>query len=164
MGVIHISGALLSLCRQEVSRTFPLESGGVLMGRRAGESEWFVDHMVGPGPEARHARYRFSPDHEYQRQLIAARFLDTRGESTYLGDWHSHPKASHGRLSLLDRHALGKIMDTPEAQCPEPLMMILWGEPDTWSSTIWHTHRHSRGLLSRLPKVSQCRCVTDAFA
>lgn len=163
MSVVHFRRSLLQVCEDEVTRMFPLESGGVLMGRRMDKDEWQVDHIVGPGRAPRHARYRFSPDLDYQRKEIARRFIDTRGQSTYLGDWHSHPKARHGGLSYLDRHALGKIMDAPGAQCPAPLMMILWGEPDSWAPTIWRALEDSRGLFSPLPKVAQCRfSETDA--
>lgn len=157
MSFVHFSRSLLHVCEHEVTRMFPLESGGVLMGRRTGDAEWQVDHIVGPGPAARHARFRFSPDLEYQRDEIARRFVDTQGRSTYLGDWHSHPKARHGQLSYLDRRALGKIMDAPAAQCPAPLMMILWGEPSAWTPTIWVALEDSRGLFSPLPKVAECQ-------
>jgi len=157
MSVVHFSLSLCHVCEHEVTRMFPLESGGVLMGRRMGKDQWHVDHVIGPGPAARHERYRFSPDLDYQLEEIARRFTDTHGQSTYLGDWHSHPKARHGRLSYLDRRALGKIMDAPEAQCFAPLMMVLWGEPAAWTPTIWRALEGSRGLFARPPKVAPCR-------
>jgi integrative and conjugative element protein (TIGR02256 family) len=160
MSVVHLSRSLLRVCEREVTHAFPMESGGVLMGRRVGRHEWLVDQVVGPGPSAHHSRYRFSPDLDYQREQIAQRFIETQGQSTYLGDWHSHPQARHGRLSYLDRHVLGKIMDTPEAQRPTPLMMILWGTPAAWSPTIWRALGGLRGLFSPWTKVVQCRLLS----
>jgi integrative and conjugative element protein (TIGR02256 family) len=153
---VHLPISLLRACEDEVSRTFPLESGGVLMGQRLEGDRWQVDDIIGPGPKASHARYRFSPDLDYQRAAIASRFFETAGHSTYLGDWHSHPKACHGRLSYLDRNALRKIMDAPAAQCDVPLMMILWGTPREWQCTVWRVAPARRSVLYRLPKVAEC--------
>lgn len=126
------------------------------MGRRMTEDKWLIDEVIGPGPLARHSRFRFSPDIDYQHAEIAARYRATDGASTYIGDWHSHPGARHGGLSYLDRKALRRVMDEPSAQCPEPLMMILWGEPNEWSVSAWQTLSGSVGLLSRVPRVHPC--------
>ncbi len=47
-------------------------------------------------------------------------------------------------------------MDAPETQCPAPLLMILWGEPDSRIPMTWSVLEGSRGLFSPLPKVAQC--------
>lgn len=136
--VVATPKELLHTCASEVTRTFPLESGGVLMGQQIGEHEWIVDHIVGPGPNAVHGRYRFSPDLPWQHEQIADRFSQTNGRSTYLGDWHSHPRAIHGQLSGKDRKALKRIITTPEAQCESPLMMILWSGAPKWHVSVWN--------------------------
>lgn len=128
---------LIEVCRIEVTRTFPLESGGVLMGRRIGPNEWLVDHVIGPGPRATHQRYRFSPDLDWQHEQIAAWFHATNGQSTYLGDWHSHPGARHGRLSYVDRAACRTILRSPASQCDRVLMAIVWGSPEGWDLDVW---------------------------
>jgi hypothetical protein len=40
-------------------------------------------------------------------------------------------------LSNTDRRALKTIIRAPKAQCPQPLMMILWGTPGDWSFSAW---------------------------
>ncbi|MET3654421.1 hypothetical protein [Dyella japonica] len=77
-----------SICEAEASTTFSLESGGVLMGRQQGKNFWQVDHVIGPGQNAVHGRFRFIPDLPWQHEQIAKRFYETNGQSTYLGDWH----------------------------------------------------------------------------
>lgn len=99
------------------------------MGRRTGINEIVVDQVIGPGPNARHERYRFEPDIHWQHAQIADHYYATGGTSTYLGGWHSHPEATHGRLSSIDRKALRTIISEPEAQCPKPLMVIFLGKP-----------------------------------
>lgn len=128
---------LLDGCRVEADRTFPLESGGVLMGERLSSECWRIDHIIGPGPGARHERYRFTPDPAWQHERIAERFLATGGRSTYLGDWHSHPGACHGRLSYVDRGAARAILRSPDSQCDRVLMAIVWGRPDDWDIDVW---------------------------
>lgn len=117
------------------------------MGRRTGVNEIVVDQVIGPGPNARHERYRFEPDIRWQHAKIADHYYATGGTSTYLGDWHSHPGAIHGRLSSIDRKALRIINSEPEAQCPEPLMVILWGKPEAWKIAVWQGRLRARSFL-----------------
>lgn len=128
---------LIEAFQTEATRTFPLESGGVLMGERTGPSDWRVDHVIGPGPHAKHQRYRFSSDPDWQHERIAARFHTTNGRSTYVGDWHSHPGARHGRLSYVDRAACRTILRSPDSRCNRVLMAIVWGSPSDWDFDIW---------------------------
>lgn len=147
------------MCEHEISRTFPLESGGVLMGAYVSTDIWYVDQIIGPGPRAKHARCRFSPDLDFQAREIAHRFHDTSGRSTYLGDWHSHPDAMHGRLSSVDKEALKEIASAPAAKCPVPLMMILWGRPDQWMRSLWHARYVQTRFLPRRFKINACRLI-----
>lgn len=128
---------LLAQCKREVDATFPLESGGVLMGNWQSPTHVVIRAVIGPGPSAKHERFRFRPDLPWQHEQIAKHYTQSTGAVTYLGDWHSHPQANHGRLSYQDQVALSAIMSTPEAQCAEPVMAILWGNPDGWRLTVW---------------------------
>lgn len=153
---VRMSRKLLCLCEAEVSNTFPLESGGVLMGRRLDKSLWQIDHVIGPGTNAVHGRFHFIPDLQWQHERIAERFYETNGRSTYLGDWHSHPSASHGKLSQKDKDAIKTIIQAPEAKCESPLMMILWsGEPE-WHAQPWIGRIRENWL--RLPQLKIRRC------
>lgn len=128
---------LLDKCLDEASRTFPLESGGILMGQWLRPDLWQVDYVIGPGPQAHHERFRFSPDPDWQHDRIAERFRATGGRSTYLGDWHSHPNARHGRLSYTDKLAAQTILRSPQSQCERLLMMLVWGYPSSWKTSAW---------------------------
>lgn len=146
---------LLDACRAEATRTFPFESGGVLMGERLNPSRWRIDHVIGPGPDARHARYRFTPDPVWQHERIAERFQTTAGRSTYLGDWHSHPGAQHGRLSYVDRGAARTILRSPDSQCDRVLMAIMWGLPGDWEMDVWACELSSGWLWNSSVLVKQ---------
>ena len=59
----------------------------------------------------------------------------SENEVTYLGDWHSHP-SSTSSLSLLDKRTLTKIATTDEANCKNPIMLILGKKPEKWSANV----------------------------
>jgi integrative and conjugative element protein (TIGR02256 family) len=127
------------------------------MGRRLDNICWQIDHVIGPGPNAVHGPFCFAPDLLWQHERIAERFYGTNGQSTYVGDWHSHPGASHGKLSQKDKNAIKTIIQAPEARCASPLMMILWsGEPE-WKATIWAGHLTKNWLRRPELKISSCK-------
>src|SRR5262245_43580637 len=76
----------------EADRTFPDETGGVLLGYWAKPySEVVVTQLIGPGPRAIHKRNRFIPDSDYQEEEIARLYKESGHLHVYLGDWHTHP-------------------------------------------------------------------------
>lgn len=134
---LSLPRTLIEACGAEAARMFPLETGGALMGQRFGPDLWQVDHIIGPGPGARHERYRFQPDADWHHARIAERFHATGGCSTYIGDWHSHPRARHGRMSIVDRAAARTILRSPDSGCDRVLTGILWGDPNGWRLNAW---------------------------
>lgn len=110
---------------------YPFETGGMLLGYEAGNGAAVVTHLIGPGPTAKHSRFRFSPDSEYQQAELEAHFRATKGKETYLGDWHTHPH-SNSNLSRVDKKTLARIAKTPTSGTRTPLMAILGGGTGTW--------------------------------
>ena len=133
--------------------SYPLETGGILIGYRAAESI-VVTHVVGPGPNAVHHRTRFVPDHDFHVTESARVFHESHGCSAYLGDWHTHPD---GRplLSALDRMTLESIACDERAQCSEPVMLLFAGKPGAWRWSIFQ--------LKSLPIGRKTRGVTLAL-
>ena len=154
-----LPSSLIDACRIEATRTFPFESGGVLMGERLGSDRWLIDYVIGPGPDARHERYRFTPDPAWQHERIAERYQTTSGRSTYLGDWHSHPSARHGRLSHIDKGAARTILRSPESRCDRVLMAIVWGRPDDWRMDAWTCELGGGWLWGNGVLVAQANCL-----
>lgn len=112
-------------------KSFPLETGGVFLGYKANNGELVVTALIGPGPNARHSRYRFVPDAEYQQEKIEVHHARSEGRETYLGDWHTHPRGS-ADLSSLDKRTLIRIADTPSSGTDTPVMAVLGGESEKW--------------------------------
>lgn len=114
------------------------------MGWWSGATSVVVSDMIGPGPNALHEAGNFQPDQEWQLQEIARLYERSGRRITYLGDWHTHPRATSGYLSWTDRGVLRQIIASADARCPRPLMAILSGEPARWSFDCWVAHSHRR--------------------
>lgn len=134
--------------------SFPLETGGVLMGYIADNGEVVVEKLIGPGPTAKHGSHHFEPDAIYQQALLEQYFVESQGRTTYLGDWHTHP---HGTaiLSSTDKQTLARIGTTPSSQNKHPVMAVLAGDGKDWKLgvmqyfgmyRVWKFHLYS--LLS----------------
>jgi integrative and conjugative element protein (TIGR02256 family) len=99
------------------------------------EGQVVVTNLIGPGPDATHREAFFQPDAAYQLAEIERQYHDSGRMITYLGDWHTHPRAT-GYLSTTDRHALRVIAEAPDSQQRSPLMAILAGG-HPWVLTTW---------------------------
>ncbi len=142
--VLWISEASLAEMTREAELAYPLETGGVLAGYVADCGGIVITGVSGPGPNAIHGQFRFTPDHEWQCSFLDKLYLDSSGISVYLGDWHTHP---HGRpqMSRLDKKTLTAIAKSSESGCPSPLMVIGSGELSEW---YWLAHQYvSSGLF-----------------
>lgn len=122
--------AYLQMCALG-DQSFPLETGGVLLGYIADNRDVVVTAIIGPGPKAIHRRYGFIPDAEYQQAELSAHHLITNGRETYLGDWHTHPRGGTA-LSPVDKRTLTRIACTSSSRIAEPIMAILGDGEERW--------------------------------
>lgn len=156
-----IPSSILRACRVEANAKFPLETGGVFMGYWHSKKELIITAMIGPGPAATHECHTFEPDQAWQTERIADHYHASGRRETYLGDWHTHPGARHGILSRTDRSVLRRIIDTPEARCPSPLMAIWAGDPEVgWQQYLWLATRQRCLWLWRPVSATQLECYT----
>lgn len=101
---------------------FPFETGGILLGTAQGH-DIHIRHVIGPGPNATHERYKFTPDAEWQAAQVAE-LWSTDTTITYLGDWHTHPEGTT-RFSHLDEQTARDIAAYDDARQPNPVMLVL---------------------------------------
>lgn len=132
---VHLMAPVVGQMVSEAVARFPDETGGVMLGWTVHDAT-HVRHVVGPGPNARHGPTGFHPDSTWQEQVIADLYQDSGRRLSYLGDWHTHPRGV-ARPSRLDRATLRTIARHPPARCPQPLMLILGGEPDEWVFSMY---------------------------
>ena len=102
------------------------------MGYVAEDCAVVVTKLIGPGPNAKHGRFRFTPDGAFQQSELDKHFWATNGLETYLGDWHTHPK-TNGTPSVMDKHTLARIAKEPLSGTKRPVMAILAGGSGSWS-------------------------------
>lgn len=120
---IHLPAEQLDLIEHECDLRYPYETGGLLMGWSDGSAA-LITHVVGPGPDAIHRRYSFTPDHVWQAGEVARIYDGSGRTSTYLGDWHSHP-GGRAVPSVRDWCAAVTIGRSRAARCATPLMLIV---------------------------------------
>jgi integrative and conjugative element protein (TIGR02256 family) len=120
--ILRIPAPVLGEILHEAGRTWPLETGGVLLGKLLPPGPQVVQ-VLGPGPGARHERRSYEPDQEWQAAQTAAAWA---ADPTlhYLGDWHTHPGGTTG-LSVDDSAALRLVSMSPAARQPQPVMLIV---------------------------------------
>lgn len=128
MKVIWIRNDLYQEMIKEVKSFLPLETGGILLGYTDVEENMVVTKIVGPGPEAVHQEDYFLPDGSFQQKEINKTFEETEGETTYLGDWHSHPYKKP-YLSALDINTLQRIATHKTSGTDQPVFLIVGTNP-----------------------------------
>lgn len=135
-------------CIREATLYYPRETGGTFMGYWSADGdEVVITGLIAAGPRARHARTAFEPDQKWQLSEIARHYSASGRREGYLGDWHSHPGAVSGDLSVTDRSVLRRIMRTPRARAPRPISVVFWGAPDGWHANAWVAELSPRRLF-----------------
>lgn len=130
-GRLWVAEPAMRLMLELASGRNPSETGGMLIGYEADNGDAVVTSLIGPGPRAKHTRFAFYPDSEYQQAQLEAHFRATNGRETYLGDWHTHPNGN-SNLSRVDKKTLARIAKTPTSGTRKPLMAIWGGGSGTW--------------------------------
>ncbi len=108
----------------EAAGRFPLETGGILLGRWENGGRAVLTDVIGPGSQAIHEPTSFDPDQVWQEAEVARVWRDRGGQVAYLGDWHSHPGGSL-RPSWLDVSTARRIAAAPAARAPRPILLVL---------------------------------------
>lgn len=146
---LWVGGDVLDACVADASSAYPLETGGTFMGWWADPRTAVIATMIGGGPSADRGRNWFEPDQDWQLERIAERYQASGRRETYLGDWHSHPGATSGALSCVDRAVLRRVMGSSGARCARPLMLVLFGGASRWDVVAWCAYRRRGAFLSR---------------
>jgi integrative and conjugative element protein (TIGR02256 family) len=134
-GVAWWDGQALEAATTEATCSYPLETGGVLLGWRSGKHQVVIVQIVGPGPAAEHHPRSFRPDAAWQQERISEVYRDSDRRITYLGDWHTHPNGISA-LSLRDVSTLRRIARHADARAPRPVMAVLGGGDTEWRLTV----------------------------
>lgn len=153
--VVWIPRAVLDRCTHEAAAFYPRETGGTFMGYWCDGTEVVITGLIGAGPAARHRLTSFEPDQKWQLQEIKRHYIASGRREGYLGDWHTHPDAASGELSITDRAVLARIIASPKARAPCPISMVFFGTRTSWKASTWLATKGRRFLWRRSISVSQ---------
>ncbi len=137
------------------------ETGGMLVGYEGAErsDEIVVTDVIGPGPRARHGEYAFNPDGAWQRRQLARLYRASGRVTTFLGDWHSHPRGLP-LPSETDVATAARTAANERARAPRPLTLIVGRDADEW---LLACYRFIDGelALARVRDFDQTRDLLD---
>lgn len=156
---LWLADSALNAMHEIADQYYPYETGGMLLGYVAKDSDVVVTAIIGPGPKAKHGRFRFLPDAEYQQIELEKHFYKTDARETYLGDWHTHPHGSC-QLSMVDKRTLTRIARTTSSGIQHPVMAILCGGNADWEIGAVRFLGAKRRLFLKEYRLTQLEPVT----
>lgn len=132
---------ILRLCQA----ASPNETGGILLGRYNQEHNCAVVTNVSSAPsDSKSGRTWFIRGVRGLQRLVD-RFWQ-RERIYYLGEWHFHPFGSP-RPSQTDANQMREIALSLQYHCPEPVLLIIGGDPvHDWSAGAYVFPRHQKYL------------------
>lgn len=134
-GVIFSESVLefmLADCRQSGLN----ETGGIVAGYYTPKLDCAVVTKVSKAPpDSKSGRTWFHRGRNGLQNWLNKLWF--REAQYYLGEWHFHPFAS-AHPSYTDKHQMKTIATSQEAKCPEPLLLILGGDPQAnWEIRVF---------------------------
>lgn len=91
---VYLARQAISIWEAEVTNWGQLETGGVILGYETVSGDLVITDCTAPGPRARRNWFRFEPDDEWDKRIIAKVYEASGRVVRYLGEWHSHPLGS----------------------------------------------------------------------
>lgn len=146
MNKLWILDSELDILICEADKWFPLETGGLLLGYIADNSEIIVTKITTSGPNSIHKKYKYFPDDVYDQEAVEKIFYDSKSIYNYLGDWHTHPNGT-GFLSGDDKKTMRIISKSEEAILASPSMLILFGNKSSWKLCAYNLIKSKRKWL-----------------
>jgi len=122
------------------------ETGGILMGYYNEKLDTAtVIRVVGAPDDSRRGRTWFHRGVLGLQDLILG--LWSKQRHYYLGEWHYHPNGSP-EASTVDVRQMEEIASSRSYQCPEPILLIIGGNPrGSWSVQVTVFKRSSGSLI-----------------
>lgn len=124
----------------------PYETGGILIGRYSDDLKWAeITTITGPPANSKRARFAFVRSNKGIISLLKKLWDEHR---YYLGEWHYHPNASP-LPSLTDAKTMHELSKSERLHCPEPILLIVGGNPFNWHEYV--------GVWVRGKEIELCR-------
>lgn len=125
---------IIKLCQ----KADQVETGGILVGRYVSEHRCAEVTAVSDAPaDSKHSVTRFLRGIQGLQRWLNR--LWSKDGTYYLGEWHYHPNGEPAPSSI-DVDEIEDIARTASYQCPEPLLLIVGGDPLhnwKWRVFVW---------------------------
>ena len=129
---VDITPTLIDKIKEESLKFNPLETGGLLFGEYQDDCAIIRDIFTPNKMVHRTHGCEWEPSKETQK-VIDAKW--DKGQYI-IGDWHSHPDNSP-EPSEIDDDQLFKDANNKKLNCPEPILLIMGGNPDMgWNMSL----------------------------
>lgn len=120
---VYVFASVIEKWSKEAKKLLIKETGGILIGYKDKSGNHVITHATGPGPNAYHGLTCFEADHKYCQSILNNIFDLTRGELTFIGDWHTHPWGALD-ISSRDYKTLIELASDNRARTPLPIIAI----------------------------------------
>ncbi len=118
-----ISEGLLDDIKKLSIESIPKETGGIFIGRFFDDNYTiYISEILSPKKTV-NTEISFTRHVEDLNKYIEKRFKESKGEFTYVGEWHSHPNGSP-EYSGKDFDAMTKIAQDVQIQTNNPILLI----------------------------------------
>jgi len=145
---VELSQAALDVMMEEAVKSYPNETGGILIGRYTrSRTTALVERATPPTADSRAGRTNFYRGVRGLQKLLRRLWRRPIEERRYyLGEWHFHPGANPAP-SPSDKDQMVRISQSEEYQCPEPILVIIGGQPPREHAlATWIFRRNSAPL------------------
>lgn len=142
---------VLRLCE----RSAPNETGGILLGHYSTAHDFAVVTAITAAPtDSRSGRTWFIRGVRGLQRTVDR--LWSRQRDYYLGEWHFHPGGAPISSST-DIQQMREIAESEQYHCPEPVLLIIGGDPKgSWQSRAYvfprnrsHLELHAESLIAK---------------
>ena len=125
---VSISGFVMKKLLSECKKSNQYETGGVLWGKYNDvRTVAQVTELSGPPQDSCHGGFSFKRGIAGLQKIVDT-LWNAPVRRYYLGEWHFHPLASPEPSSVdiaqMQKHAADRRL-----QCPEPILIVLGGDP-----------------------------------
>ena len=127
------------------SSCWPLETGGILLGRYSTSLDLAIVQRALPPPRnSQQGRTWFERGTQgLQKILTESWHKPQNAREYYLGEWHSHPDGPPFP-SERDRTQMQEIAESESCHCPEPILLLIAGRPRRWEVAGFVFRRNAR--------------------
>lgn len=146
---VEVSDRVLNAITAIADEAHPLENGAALYGRYSDDGRVaFLDGVAPLPSDGERARFRFRRGLAGLAGFFRRLFTASKGESYYVGEFHSHPGGAPSP-SGVDDSTQFSIAEDESCRCEAPVLVIVGGRPTNRDIGVYvYTRRRAKYALT----------------